>query len=138
MKKIKYAFMLTMMCFVNSAEAKSLTAHLSQDNMSFTKRLEMGEVLEVRYDLKKSPVTRVDNWRNYAVFCFSYGKATVDYSDNGVEKTIKVPLLASTLEHDQSKKLLNIDPVGKLIIHGQSEFYSGAMLTCGLYPKYGD
>jgi sensor histidine kinase regulating citrate/malate metabolism len=76
-------------------------------------------------------------WGSYAVFCSTVGKAEIDVTNNSVHEVIKLPALMSVFEHGQENIGTNIDVKGELIISNLSPYYSGTIVSCEFYHKFG-
>jgi hypothetical protein len=138
MKIVYYGLMCLATCMANVANASIVNTELSQDSMKFRIQLRDSDILIVKYDLSRGPMTREKAWKYYAIFCYTRGKAQMEYTNNFEHKITKLPALMSKEEYNQENIATNIDDKGELKISNLSEFFSGTVVTCGLYPKFGE
>jgi hypothetical protein len=138
MKIIYYGLLLFITCILNVAYAEIINEELSKTNRKFETHLQQGDILIVKYDLSRGPMTREKEWEYYAIFCYTHGKAQMEYTINNEGKIHKLPALMSKEEHNQEDIATNIDSKGVLKISNLSVFYSGTIVSCGLYPKFGE
>lgn len=137
MRNLFYVVMCLAVCAFHSAEAQQITGELSKSNQKFVAHLNEGDVLVLKYDLSRGLITREMEWGYYAVFCSTVGKAEVDITNNSVHEVIKLPALMSAVEHGQEGIGTKIDGKGELKISNLSVYYSGTIVSCEFYHKFG-
>ncbi|OGT55573.1 MAG: hypothetical protein A3F14_04210 [Gammaproteobacteria bacterium RIFCSPHIGHO2_12_FULL_43_28] len=138
MKFLNYAIITIALSGINLADAKELSAELSQANMKFYVQLNKGDTVHVKYDLTRYPIYRQYVWQYYAMFCYAHGKANIEYTNNTIQKLSKLPMLASKEEYDQTGIGKKMDEKGEFTIINVSEYDSGSVVDCALYPKFGE
>lgn len=137
MKNLFCIVMCLAVCALHSAEAQQITGELSKANQKFVAHLNEGDVLILKYDLSRGLITREMEWTTYAVFCSTVGKAEIEVTNNSVHEVIKLPALMSAVEHGQENIGANIDGKGELKISNLSPYYSGTIVSCEFYHKFG-
>lgn len=138
MKIIYCGLLYLATCVVNVAYAEIINAELSKNNTKFEARLHGDDILIVKYNLWRGPMTRAYEWQYYAMFCYTHGKAQMEYTHNSAHKIQKLPALMSADDFGQEDITTNMDSKGELKISNLSVFESGTIVTCGLYPKFGE
>ncbi len=137
MKILSYTVVFMTLCTATPASAAIITDELNKNHPKVVTHLNPGDSLIVHYDLSRGFITRELEWVFYAVFCSTLGKAELKATDNTAQVIKKIPVLMSTEEYGQENIGTNIDPKGELKITNLSEFYSGTIVTCELYHKFG-
>jgi hypothetical protein len=135
MKLLHYSLVSVCAFMLNIANANVMSAHLNQNSKKVDVVLKVGDMLSIKYDLRRTPIFRSSEWWSYALRCVTSDSSTFEYNLKEETKSVYLPALFSNYD-DQQAVGLNIDEQGVVKIKNVSN--EDTYITCELYNKFGN
>src|SRR5688572_18106935 len=119
MKILTCAIAILGICVATAVDAKTMYAEISQQNKSlpFT-RLQSGDSLSVKFDLKRTPIYRGSVWWSYVLRC-GLAASQIEFPDHGKIKVSHLPVILSN-DEDGQQIGKNMDESGFFIVTNKS------------------